>query len=204
MEKNFTAIASVSSGDPETPITSSTDPKEACAKMKEFLAVHETGYLLTDEDLTNVQDWLAAIGCDEVSVSDDGALQGEGTIGYEVEGCGLTVQVNSKLNCESVWDHARMQWSCAMQVRKLAGDEKVYALNFSFVSASFGLSADGKAKLLYNYAYERNCEGDERVRDFNQGKQAGASKIEISSNTQWGYFLLTECDIVTGQGTLLA
>lgn len=203
MGKNFTAIASVSSGDPEKPITSTTDPKEALAKMKAFLAEHDAGYVLAGADLANVQDWLAAIGCEEVSVSEDGALEGEGTISYEAEGCGLGVKVDSKLSCKGVWDHARMQWQCAMDVQKTKGEEKAYALNFTFASASFGLDSEGQAKLLYNYSYERDCEGDERVRDFNNGKQTGASKIEISSNTQWGYFLMTECGIVTGQGTLL-
>lgn len=199
MGKNFTAIGNVSGSES---MEKTMDPKEARDFLMGLLETHIAGSTLTSEEAGQVVAALASLGSDEVSVSDDGALQGRSTIEYTAEGAGIEVKVISGIGCKGVLDRCRMEWACNMGVQKTAGDEGAYELKYDFRFASFGTNAAGESVILYNYAYNKNFRSDHVTDAFSKGKQVNASQFDFATHQQWGYFLNATCAIVTSEGTL--
>ncbi len=198
MSKNFTAIASVSADDQP----SSMSAEQALEYMKSFIATNKAGYVLSADDLGGVINALKAIGSDEVSISEGGALQGKGTVEYTAEGAGLTVAVSSDLECQGVWDRGRMLWSTRMNLQKNAGDEEALELVFKYHFISFGTGSDGNGKVFYNYSYTKTFKDDNITEAFNAGEKVASSQCDVSTNQQWGYCLIATCEIITAAGNL--
>ncbi len=196
MAKDFSAIASIS--DAGEPVISE---EQAFADMMEFMDTHKAGDILTDDEIGLVINALTAIGSDEVSVSDDGALQGNGKISYKKFGAGIAVKVDSELGCQGVWDRNRMEWLNDMKITKLTGDATVQCLNFTYRFISFGTGVSGASKVFYNYSYTKKVD-DDRLIDFQNNGSIDTSQMDVSTNAQWGYCIIATCEIITNEGAL--
>ena len=200
MGKNFTAIGNVSnSADVEKSMT----PEEARDYLADFAESHYSGDILSADEAGKVVVALASLGSDEMSVSEDGALQGSSVIEYDAEGAGVSVSVCSKIGVKGVLDRCRNQWSCDMGLTKTGGDATVYSLKFAFRFMGFGTSTAGESVVLFDYGYGREFKGSDKVlADFVKGKKVAASQFDFSKFEHWGYFLMGTCNLITSEGTL--
>ena len=200
MGKNITAIGNVSNS---ADVEKSMSPEEARDYLAAFAESHYSGDVLSADEAGKIVVALASLGSDEMSVSEDGALQGNSVIEYTAEGAGVEVAVCSKIGVKGVLDRCRNQWSCDMGVTKMGGDATVYSLKFAFRFLGFGTSTAGETVVLFDYGYGREFKGsDQMLADFVKGKKASASQFDFSKFEHWGYFLMGTCDIVTSEGTL--
>lgn len=200
MGKNFTVIGNVSNS---ADVEKSMSPEEARDYLAAFAESHYSGDVLSADEAGKIVVALASLGSDEMSVSEDGALQGNSVIEYTAEGAGVEVSVCSKIGVKGVLDRCRNQWSCDMGVTKMGGDATVYSLKFAFRFLGFGTSTAGETVVLFDYGYGREFKGsDQMLANFVKGKKASASQFDFSKFEHWGYFLMGTCDIVTSEGTL--
>lgn len=200
MGKNFTAIGNVSNS---ADVEKSMSPEEARDYLAAFAESHYSGDVLSADEAGKIVVALASLGSDEMSVSEDGALQGNSVIEYTAEGAGVEVAVCSKIGVKGVLDRCRNQWSCDMGVTKTGGDATVYSLKLAFRFLGFGTSTAGETVVLFDYGYGREFKGsDQMLANFVKGKKASASQFDFSKFEHWGYFLMGTCDIVTSEGTL--
>lgn len=200
MGKKFTAIGNVSNS---ADVEKSMSPEEARDYLAAFAESHYSGDVLSADEAGKIVVALASLGSDEMSVSEDGALQGNSVIEYTAEGAGVEVAVCSKIGVKGVLDRCRNQWSCDMGVTKMGGDATVYSLKFAFRFLGFGTSTAGETVVLFDYGYGREFKGsDQMLANFVKGKKASASQFDFSKFEHWGYFLMGTCDIVTSEGTL--
>ena len=201
MSKNFTAIGNVSNS---ADIEKTMSPEDARDYLAAFAESHYSGDILSADEAGKIDVALASLGSDEMSVSDDGALQGNSVIEYSAEGAGVKVDVCSKIGVKGVLDRCRNQWSCDMGLTKTGGDAAVYSLNFKFRFLGFGTSTAGESVVLFDYGYGREFKGsDKMLSDFVKGKKASASQFDFSKFEHWGYFLMGTCEVVTSEGALL-
>ena len=200
MGKNFTAIGNVSNS---ADVEKTMSAEEARDYLADFAESHYSGDILSADEAGKVVVALASLGSDEMSVSEDGALQGSSVIEYDAEGAGVAVSVCSKIGVKGVLDRCRNQWSCDMGLVKTGGDATVYSLKFAFRFMGFGTSTAGESVVLFDYGYGREFKGsDKMLADFVKGKKASASQFDFSKFEHWGYFLMGTCDVVTSEGTL--
>ena len=200
MGKNFTAIGNVSNS---ADIEKTMSPEGARDYLAAFAESHYSGDILSADEAGKIVVALASLGSDEMSVSEDGALQGNSVIEYTAEGAGIEVSVCSKIGVKGVLDRCRNQWSCDMGVTKTGGDATVYSLKFAFRFLGFGTSTAGETVVLFDYGYGREFKGsDQMLADFVKDKKASASQFDFSKFEHWGYFLMGTCDVATSEGTL--
>ncbi len=197
MAKEFSAIASISdAGEPQI------SAEQAYADMVAFMDAHICGDVIPDAEIGTVINALTAIGSDEVSVSDDGALQGNGKIKYSKSGAGIDVDVETILECKGVWDRNRMEWYYDMALNKTGGDAIIKDLVYNFRFISFGTGVKGDFKILTNYSYSVKVDDQERIAEFQNNGKIDVARIDISTNAQWGYCMIATCVISTSEGTL--
>lgn len=195
MARNMTAMAGMSGVEAGAP---AANAQESLAKMKEFAATHQSGAVLAGEELENVKAWIAAIGCDEAGVSDQGSWQGKVKDSYDVEKDGLAVKVDTLIECKNVWDRTRMEWYAEVGMQKTSNGQRLQEIECRFTYMGFGTNADGEAVLLYNNSYQKDYAADAVTKAFDAGKRAAVSHIDISNNVQWAFCAIVECTLYAG------
>ncbi len=200
MTKMFSAIAGVSSGVNDQ--ATDSERKEALANIEDIIATCPVGTVLSEKELATVVESLAAIGSDETSVSSDGAFQGKGDISYSVEGAGMGIKVDSKLECRGFLDRNRMLWIADMTLQMDKPDEEIFELAYTFHFVSFGTGVEGDSKVLYNFTYQKSFSNDTLTDQFAKGEPTRVAQFDTTTNSQWGYCIIVTCDISGKNGTL--
>lgn len=159
--------------------------------------------VLTDEEYSVLSLCLDSVGSEEVSLADDGSIQGRSVISYTVEKNGIEAEISSDFAVRNVWDRTRREWACTMGLRKLRGDARATKMDFEFMFASFGFSDAGEPIVLFDFSYERSVDAPSQLQGFNKGGQLKVSEYDITSNVQWGYLIVANCRMFFEDGTVL-
>lgn len=159
---------------------------------------------LSEEEFELIAHCLDLIGSEEASVSEDGSLQGKGSISFDTPPAAPLLRVATDIEVKNVWDRTRHEWACTMGLQKLAGCPDAEKACFTFHFASFGASDQGEPVVLFDFSYERTMDAPSQIRNFNKGAALKASEYDITSNVQWGYLIVAHCRIFLADGTVIS
>lgn len=163
---------------------------EALEELEAMLADYEMGDAISEVDLAQLKSLLPVIGAENVRLSDDGALVGEGNFGFESSGFGCDFAVKGYLGSEGHGEGRTDMW-LSMDVEKTRGTASILSYKFVFNAYSFGTGPSGAVKLLFKREFERT---------FDQPNAAAGSYYDLSTNTQTGFLYTAKCIVQTTEG----
>lgn len=163
---------------------------EALEKLEAMLEGYEMGDAIAESDLAQLQSLLPVIGAENVRLSDDGALVGEGDFDFEASGFGCYFATKGYLGSEGHGEGRTDMW-LSMDVEKLNGTVGILSYKFVFNAYSFGTGPSGAVKLLFKREFERS---------FDQPNAAAGSYYDLSTNTQTGFLYTAKCIVQTTEG----
>ena len=201
MEKHVVALASCHRD--SMPSFSSVSPAEAVARVLELAAAKSRAdsAVLLPAEYDEVCACLGSIGSDELSVADDGSVQGKGHLELTAHGMSASLDVEADIEVKNVWDRTRREWACNVALRKPLSTPDATRVEFVFDFVSFGNADDGTPTVVYNFSYERVLDTTADLLAFNKGDWLRMSEYDISSFVQWGYLISARCLVMLSDGS---
>ena len=188
-KKALAAVGAYSIEEPAEDI--SVGAAEVLKDLEGMLVGYEMGDVIAEADLGVLRSYLPVIGAENLHLTEDGALVGEGDYAFEAAGCGCEFSASGHLGSKGHGEGRTDMW-LTMQVDKIAGKAEVLSYTFVFRAYSFGTGPSGVMKVLFEREFEREFEGVD---------SAAASYYDLSTNTQVGFLYTAECIVQTTEGS---